>query len=120
MLNAAITVVSAFTVTVHAAVPLQPPPLHPENVEPEAAAAVRVTLVPATTVSVQSLPHVIPTGVLVTVPVPVPLRVMASVAPARAVADPVTLRETVSPFAAKFTLLAKLPAVVERSRTITA
>jgi hypothetical protein len=72
MLNVAVTVVSAFTVTVHTAVPPQPPPLHPENVESEAAAAVRVTLVPATIVSEQSLPHVIPLGVLVTVPVPVP------------------------------------------------
>jgi hypothetical protein len=120
VLNVAVTVVSPLSVTLHAAVPLQPPPFHPENVEPEAAAAVRVTLVPATTVSVQSLPHVIPVGVLLTVPVPVPLRMMASVAPVRAVVDPVTVRETVSPFAVKFTLLAKVPTAFESRRTTTA
>jgi hypothetical protein len=120
VLNVAVTVVSAFNVTVHAAAPLQPPPLHAENVEPEAATAVRMTLVPDPAVSVQSLPHVIPAGVLVTVPVPVPFRTITSVAPAEPVADPVTVRETVSPFAVKFTLLAKLPTVADRRRRITA
>jgi hypothetical protein len=119
VLKVAVTVVSAFTVTVHVAALPQPPPLHPENVEPEAAVAVRPTLVPPTTVSVQALPHVSPAGVLVTVPVPVPFRVTASVTPARLVTDPVTVRETVSPFAVKFTLLAKDPAVVESRRTVT-
>jgi hypothetical protein len=120
VLNVAATVVSAFNVTVHVAAPLQPPPLHAEKVEPEAAAAVRMTLVPATAVSVQALPHEIPAGVLVTVPVPGPFRVTTSVALAKPATDPVTVRETVSPFAVKFTLLAKLPTVVERMRTITA
>ena len=50
---------------------------------------------------------------------PVPFSVIASVALGTLTADPVTVRETVSPFAVKFTLLAKLPTVVERRRTIT-
>ena len=117
--NVAITVVSAFNVTVHAAAPLQPP-LQPENVDPDAAAAPRVTLAPAPTVSVHTLPQAIPAGVLVTVPAPVPLRVITSLTPAGLVADPVTVRETVSPFAAKLTLLAKVPAADGARRTTTA
>src|ERR1700733_15345992 len=42
----AATAVPAVMVTVQAATPLHPPPLHPANVEPLAAAAVRVTCVP--------------------------------------------------------------------------
>jgi hypothetical protein len=46
VVNAAVTVVAAFIVTVQGPVPLQPPPLHPVKVEPVAGVAVRVTLVP--------------------------------------------------------------------------
>jgi predicted permease len=80
---------------------------------------VSVKPVPAATVSVQSLPHVIPAGMLVTVPIPGPLFVIVSVEPDEA-AVAVTVRESVSPFAVNVTLLAKLPVVVERKRTITA
>jgi len=37
---------AALIVTVHGLVPEQPPPLHPPNVDPLAAAAVSVTTVP--------------------------------------------------------------------------
>jgi hypothetical protein len=118
--NVADTVVLLFTVTVQVAVPLQPPPLHPEKVEPVAGTALSVTLVPVVTVSVQVLPHRIPAGELETDPLPVPARVTVSVALVTVVVVvPVTVRETVSPLALKFTLLAKLPAVLERKRTTT-
>lgn len=63
-------------VTLPAAVQL---PDQPENVEPEAAEAVNVTAVPLLILAVQVLPQLIPTGLLVTVPVPFPARVTASV-----------------------------------------
>ena len=44
--NVAVTVVAPLSVTVQPAVPEQPPPLHPEKVEPPAGLAVRVTAVP--------------------------------------------------------------------------
>jgi hypothetical protein len=46
IVNVAVTVAAAVIVTVHAPVPLQPPPLHPANVDPAAGDAVSVTLVP--------------------------------------------------------------------------
>lgn len=45
--NVAVTVVAAFTVTVHGAVPVHPPPLQPVKVEPVAGVAVSVTDAPA-------------------------------------------------------------------------
>ena len=45
-LNIAVTVVAAPTATRHVPVPLHPPPLQPANVEPLAAAAVSVAIVP--------------------------------------------------------------------------
>jgi hypothetical protein len=71
-LNAAVTVELVFPMSVHGAVPLQPPPLHPSKRDPEAAAAVSVTCVMLGNVSVQSLPQMMPTGTLDTVPAPVP------------------------------------------------
>jgi hypothetical protein len=59
-------------VTVHVPVPLHAPP-HPVKVEPEAAAAVNVTLAPPAKDELQALPQLIPLGVEVTVPAPVPL-----------------------------------------------
>ena len=68
----AVTVWSAFIVTVHAPVPLQPPPLQPVNVEPPVEAAVRATVLPIGKSEAQTVPQEIPLGLLVTVPVPVP------------------------------------------------
>ena len=42
----AATEAALLSVTLHVPVPLQPPPLHPVKVDPEAGAAVRVTAVP--------------------------------------------------------------------------
>ena len=58
-------------VVVQLPVPLHAPP-HPVKVDPVVAVAVRVTLVPEVTVALQVLPQVIPAGLEVTVPVPVP------------------------------------------------
>jgi len=117
VVNVAFTVVSLFTVTVQVPVPLQPPPLHPENVDPLADTAVRATDVPAVTVSAQVLPHRIPAGELETEPEPVRATVSEALATVVDVAAPVTVREIVSPFALTFRLLAKLPAVAESRRT---
>ena len=54
-------------------------PDQPANVDPEAAVAVNVTAVPLLILAVQVLPQLIPTGLLVTVPVPFPARVTVSV-----------------------------------------
>src|SRR5512132_2772931 len=58
---------------VHGAVPAHPPPVHPSNVEPGAGAAVRVTSVPWVNVAAHVLPQLMAAGVLVTVPLPVPV-----------------------------------------------
>jgi hypothetical protein len=63
-------------VTVPVAVQL---PDQPVNVEPEAAVAVKPTAVPLLRVVEQELPQLIPAGLLVTVPVPVPARFTESV-----------------------------------------
>ena len=63
---------SALNVTVQVPVPVQPPPLQPENVEPAAGAAVRVTTVPLVKEVEQVAPHEMPAGELVTVPLPAP------------------------------------------------
>jgi len=54
-------------------------PDQPANVEPEADVAVKVTAVPLLSVVEQELPQLIPVGLLVTVPVPVPARLTVSV-----------------------------------------
>jgi hypothetical protein len=61
----------------HAPVPEQAP-LHPANVEPLAGVAVSVTLVPLEKLAVHAVPHVMPEGLEVTVPLPVPARVTSS------------------------------------------
>jgi hypothetical protein len=66
----AITDWSAFMVTVQGAVPVHAP-LHPTKVDPEAA-AVRITAVPLSKLAVQVLPQLMPDGLLVTVPLPLP------------------------------------------------
>src|SRR5205823_3595817 len=68
----AVTVVAADSVTTHAPAPEQPPPLQPLKVEPAAGAAVSVTAVPLAKLAEQVAPQVMPAGLLVTVPAPVP------------------------------------------------
>ena len=71
-MKVAVTVVAAETVTVQVPVPEQPPPVQPLKVEPAAGAAVRVTVVPLVKLAEQVAPQLMPTGELVTVPLPVP------------------------------------------------
>ena len=68
----AVTDLAAVIETVQALVPVQAPD-HPLKVEFALAVAVSVTLVPELYGSVQSLPQLIPAGVELTVPVPVPV-----------------------------------------------
>src|SRR5689334_24288401 len=64
--------------TSHAPVPEQAP-LQRENCEPEAGVATRWTLCACTNWNAQVEPQLIPEGVLETVPVPVPARLIDSV-----------------------------------------
>ena len=70
-LNAAVTDLAAFIETAQEPVPVQAP-LQPENPEPAAGDAVRVTTVPISKVSVQSSPQLIPIGEELIVPSPEP------------------------------------------------
>ena len=68
----AVTSLAAFIATVHEVpTPLHAPP-HPENVDPEAGVAVRVTPVPPATDALQVAPQLIQFGDEVTVPPPLP------------------------------------------------
>ena len=77
--NVAVTAAACVMVTTHVPVPVHPLPDHPRNVEPTAGAAVSVTVVPEAYASVQSVPHVIPAGADVTLPVPTPASAAVSV-----------------------------------------
>ena len=70
-LNVAVTEVLAARATTHALVPLQPPD-QPANVDPVPAVSVSVTDVPVAMLALHVVPQLIPEGLLVTVPVPVP------------------------------------------------
>lgn len=70
-MNVAVTEAFAVMLTLHALVPLQLPD-HPANVDPELGAAFSVTAVPLANVEVQVDPQLMPAGLLVTAPVPVP------------------------------------------------
>lgn len=72
------TVAAAFIVTTHAPVPLHAPD-QPVNDDEASAAAVSVTAVPKLYGSEQSAPQVMPAGVDVTLPLPVPARTTLSV-----------------------------------------
>jgi hypothetical protein len=113
-----VAVTEAAAVTAHVPVP-EHAPLQPAKVEPAAGAAVRVTAVPGVKDCAQLAPQLIPAGVLVTVPVPVPLLVTDSVQVVPPVADPLTAREMLSPLAVKFTFPANVPAAVGANRTVT-
>jgi L-cysteine desulfidase len=69
--NVAVTVLLAFIVTLQVVVPVHPPD-HPAKVALVAAAAVSVTTDPVGYVDVQVDPQLMPEGLLVTVPEPVP------------------------------------------------
>jgi hypothetical protein len=71
VLKVAVTEAAAVRVTAHVPVPLQAPD-QPANVEPEAAVAVSVTAVPLAKLALQVVGQLMPEGLLVTVPVPVP------------------------------------------------
>jgi hypothetical protein len=71
VLKVALTDLAASIVTVQLPVPLQAPP-HPANTEPEAGVGVRVTEVPWAKLAEQVTPQLIPAGLLVRVPEPVP------------------------------------------------
>ena len=68
----AVTAVAPEIVTVQAPAPEHPPPLQPLKIDPESGVAVSVTAVPLVKFVVQFVPHAMPAGVLVTVPLPVP------------------------------------------------
>ncbi|GIX32855.1 MAG: hypothetical protein KatS3mg125_0811 [Lysobacterales bacterium] len=72
MLNVAVTVWLVLIVTEQEPVPEHPPPLHPAKVEPESGVAVNVTVEPWLKLAEQVEPQLIPEGLLVTVPLPVP------------------------------------------------
>ena len=78
-MKVAVTVVAAESVTTQVPVPEQPPPLQPVKVEPAAGVAVNVTAVPLAKLAEQVAPQLIPTGALVTVPLPVPALLTVSV-----------------------------------------
>lgn len=71
LVKVAVTVVEAATVRAQVAVPEQPPD-QPEKVDPVAGAAVRVRAVPPLKSALQAAPQLMPAGLLVTVPEPVP------------------------------------------------
>src|SRR6266850_2411787 len=68
----AVTSLDAFMVTVHVVPDTVSQPFHPANVDPLAALAVSVTLVPVAYGSEQSPPQLMPGGFELTLPVPAP------------------------------------------------
>jgi hypothetical protein len=78
-LKVAVTVTDEFVENAHGAVPEHPPPDQPLNTEPLSGAAVSVTSVPAVTLVEHEVPQLMLPGELVTVPLPVPALVTATV-----------------------------------------
>jgi hypothetical protein len=74
VLNVAVTDCAAFMVTLQAPAPVQAP-LQPAKVEPAAAVAVNVTTVPVLKFALQAPGQLMPAGLLLTVPLGVPVRV---------------------------------------------
>src|SRR5206468_851816 len=95
MSKVAVTVVAAVRVTVHEPMPAQPPPLQPVKTEPAVGVAVRVTAVPLAHGPAQSVPQLIPAGVLVTVPVPALVTVRVKVGVKVAVTEVAAVNVTV-------------------------
>ena len=69
--NVAVAELTPVNVTLQVVVPVHAPD-QPANVEVAFAAAVSVTMVPLLKFVLQVVPHVIPAGLLVIVPAPVP------------------------------------------------
>src|SRR5262245_23485840 len=88
------TVVFAVRVRVQVPVPVQPPPVQPSKMEPVAGVAVRVTGVPLSKDAEQVVPQLIPGGLEVTAPMPVPSRITERV---KRVAVPLTTVSVVLP-----------------------
>jgi hypothetical protein len=72
-LNVAVIVAAAFIVSVQGAIPAHPKLLKPANTEAPVAVAVSVTCVPAGKLAEHVDGQLIPAGLLITVPVPVPI-----------------------------------------------
>jgi hypothetical protein len=73
LLNVAVMVGAEVTTNVHVAlVPLHAPPVHPAKVLDAPGASANVMLVPGANVALHAPPQLIPAGLDVTVPVPVP------------------------------------------------
>ena len=79
VLKAAAMVTLLLICTEQEPVPVQPPPLQPAKTDPEAGTAVSVTVVPPENDREQVVPQLMPLGLLVTVPLPVPFLVTWSV-----------------------------------------
>ena len=77
--NTAVTEVFAVNETVQASRPWQPPPIQPANCESGSGMAASVTGVPVENAPMQIVPQAIPAGVLVTIPLPVPVLVTTRV-----------------------------------------
>ena len=75
-LKVAVTFLAAVILTVQGPLRLEHAPLQPPKVEPLAGVAVRVTL--PVKLALQADPHSIPSGALVTTPLPLPAGVMVS------------------------------------------
>jgi hypothetical protein len=73
VLKVAVTDCAAFMVTLQAPAPVQAP-LQPAKVAPAAAVAVNVTTVPLLKFALQVTGQLMPAGLLLTVPLPVPAR----------------------------------------------
>jgi len=72
VLKVALTVTLLLIWTVQVPVPVQPPPLQPAKTDPAAGTAVSVTVVPPENDREQVVPQLMPLGLLVTLPLPVP------------------------------------------------
>src|SRR5215471_6663008 len=71
-LKVAVTLRACVMLTVQGPVPLHPSPLHPANIAPLAGIAAKTTLCPLGKVALHVSGQLIPAGLLVTVPLPVP------------------------------------------------
>src|SRR5215831_3154383 len=78
ILKVAVTLRAWVMLTVQGPVPLHPSPLHPVNVDPLAGVAAKVTLCPLGKAVLHVAGQLIPAGLLVTVPLPVPATLTVS------------------------------------------